>query len=115
MATMLFVYNLFTKPGQHLPGFGSVDVRDTARAHIGVVLAPPSAAPRKRVISAPPHGLVESELFDLIREKRPEVGKRLIGGENVKYEFDRYDIDFKEVEEWTGMKKEDFHTTEQVC
>lgn len=110
------VHRLFKKGGEHLPGFGFVDVRDTARAHVGASLkSPESSSTKKRAILVSPDGLVESQLFALIREKRPEVGKRLIEGKGVETPFDRYDIDFGVVEGLTGLKKADFHTTEQVC
>lgn len=111
------VYALFTPPGAHLLSIGFVDVRDTARAHIGAALTStvPGGAIRKRAILASPGGLVESKLFDLIREKRPIVGERLAGGDNIVSPVETLDLDYEQIERFTGLKKSDYHTTEQVC
>ncbi|KJA20052.1 hypothetical protein HYPSUDRAFT_189259 [Hypholoma sublateritium FD-334 SS-4] len=116
LSTNLFIYNLITPPGQHLPGAGSIDVRDAARAHIGALGNDATAAPgaRKRAILASPHGLVERYLFELYRKERPAVAGRMIAGEGVVPVFDRYDLDFAEIESFTGMKKSDYHTMEQT-
>ena len=115
LSTNLFIYNLVTPPGQHLPGLTFIDVRDAARAHVGALSnAPAAPGVRKRAILTSPHGLNEREVLDMYRKERPEVSERIVGGQGVVHEFDRYDLDFAEVESFTGMKKSDYHTTEQV-
>lgn len=90
-------------------------MRDAARAHVGALSnAPAAAGVRKRAILTSPHGLNERQIFDMYRKERPEVAERLVVGPGVVYEFDRYDLDFAEIESFTGMKKSDYHTTEQV-
>ncbi|KAF9482241.1 NAD(P)-binding protein [Pholiota conissans] len=139
LSTNLTIYNLFTSPGGHLPGFGFTDFRDTARAHVGAALDLGVAGldndtakqqqqqqltpteelwqkKRKRVIVVSPHGLVERDILDVIRKERPQIAERLIAPPEPGSEpkFDRYDADFARVAEVTGLRKEDFHTTEQT-
>ena len=116
LSTNSVIYKLFTPPGAHLPTIGFVDVRDTAKAHVGAALSPtvPNAGTKKRAILASPVGLSESKLFDLIREKRPFVGARLVGGDNFVSPYESLDVDFEEIERVTGLKKSDYHTPEQV-
>ncbi|KAF8198093.1 hypothetical protein BJ912DRAFT_57184 [Pholiota molesta] len=124
LSTNLVVYNLFTAPGAHLPGFGFTDFRDTARAHVGAALAPhtPTATDkdtqgkRKRIITVSPHGLVERAILATIARERPQIAARLIAPPALGSEpkFDRYDADFARVAEVVGMQKGDFHTTEQT-
>ena len=91
-------------------------MRDAARAHVGALDNAATAAPGalKRAILASPHGLVERYLFELYKKERPAVAGRLLNEEGVVPEFDRYDLDFAEIETFTGMKKSDYHTMEQV-
>ena len=67
LSTNLFIYNLVTPPGQHLPGLTFIDVRDAARAHVGALSnAPAVPSVRKRAILTSPHGLNEREVLDMV-------------------------------------------------
>ena len=61
-----------------------------------------------------PDGFVCKDVLELIRRERPELSDRLTKVAAPELSYDRYDIDFARIEEVTGLKKEDFHTTKQV-
>lgn len=114
LSTDIMVYNLLIPTGAYPPGTGYTDFRDVAKAHVGSLRTPSTVQGRKRVLFSSPDGLDFNTVFAALKKARPEVEGRLINLPPPAYPFDRYDIDFERVEEVTGMKKSDFHTTEEV-
>ena len=51
---------------------------------------------------------------DILRA-RPELEERFIQTPPPVLNFERFDIDFGRIEEVLGIKKEDFHTRQEVC
>lgn len=115
LSTDIIMYQLISPTGEWPVSPAYADFRDAARAHIGALNSPPTAeVGRKRVLFSSPHGFKLKEGAELIARKRPEVKDRIIRGNPEELWFDRYDIDFGRLEKITGMKKEDFHTLEEV-
>lgn len=115
LSTDIMIYQFISPTGQWPPRPSYVDFRDAAKAHIGALNSPPTAeVGRKRVLFSSPHGFKYKEGAALIAEKRPEVKERIIQGTPEELWFDRYEIDFGRIEKITGLKKEDFHTIEEV-
>ena len=114
--TSICVYNLIFPTGT-FPAFPvHADVRDAANAHIRALSAAfSSKAKGQRLIVGSPHGIVFKDVVELIRRERPELNDRLITASAPELPFDRLGLDFARVEELIGMKKEDFHTIDQVC
>ena len=115
LSTTLMIYNFLFPTGVYLPRPGYVDFRDAARAHVGALDSKPDKNNRKRIIFSSPFGLTVKHILDIIKKEHPELERRLITAPVPEFPYDRYDIDFERVEEITGMRKEDFHTLEQVC
>ena len=109
------IYNLLFPTGKYLPYHAYVDFRDVAQAHIGALDSKPDTENRKRIIFTSPHGLTHKRVLDIIKKEHPELERRFITAPVPEFEFDKYDIDFERIEEVTGMRKEDFHTLEEVC
>ena len=108
------IYNLLFPTGVYLPRFGYVDFRDVARAHVGALNSKPDKK-IKRIMVASPHGLTIKRVLDIIKKEHPELERRFITAPLIDFPFDRLDVEFERVEEITGMRKEDFHTLEEVC
>ena len=109
------IYNLLFPTGVYLPHSGYVDFRDAARAHVGALDSKPDKNNRKRIILPSPHGLTLKHVLDIIKKEHPELEQRFITAPAPEFSPDRYHADFERVEEVTGMRKEDFHTLEEVC
>lgn len=62
-----------------------------------------------------PHGFTFAGVKADILSARPELEERFIKTPPPVLTFDRYDVDFARIEEVLGIKKEDFHTRQQVC
>ncbi|KAH9484972.1 Putative uncharacterized oxidoreductase [Psilocybe cubensis] len=114
LSSDIMVYSLLIPTGVYPPGPGYADFRDVAKAHVGALRTPPTVEGRKRIIFSTPDGLDFNTVFATLKKARPELEGRLINQPPPVYPFDRYDIDFDRVEEVTGMKKSDFHTTEET-
>ncbi|PPQ90567.1 hypothetical protein CVT25_015881 [Psilocybe cyanescens] len=114
LSTDMMVYTLLSPTGAYPPSVGYADFRDVAKVHVGALRTPPTVQGRKRVLLSSPDGLDFKAIFDAIKKARPEVEGRLTKLPPPLYPFDRYDIDFERVEEVTGVKKADFHTTEET-
>ena len=61
-----------------------------------------------------PHGLTNERVLDIIKKNHPELDHRLITGPGPVFSVDRWGADFARIEEVTGMRKQDFHTLEEV-
>ena len=109
------IYNLLFPTGEYLPIPDYVDVRDVARAHVGALNSKPDEDNRKRILVASPHGLTLKHILDIIKKEHPELERRFITAPAPEFPYDRVDIDFERTKEITGMRKEDFHTLEEVC
>lgn len=108
------VYSLLFPNGAHLPNLSYIDVRDVARAHVGALDSKPDKKDRKRVLMFSPHALTPKLALDIIKQEHPELEPRLLTAPPPEFPFDKYDIDFERIKEITGIRKEDFHTLEQV-
>jgi len=110
------VYNIISPNGKYPPRPAYVDFRDLAAAHIRAATYTPEKAisGRKRVLFASPHGLVFKELVERLKKARPAIAGRIAKGPIPEFDYDRYDLDFERIEEVIGMKKEDFHTADEV-
>lgn len=62
-----------------------------------------------------PHGLTFKRVLEIIKKAHPELEDRFAKAPVPEFEFDKYNADFTRIEEVTGMRKEDFHTLEEVC
>ena len=60
------------------------------------------------------HGLTLKNVLDIIKE-RPEFERRFITAPVPEFPYHRLDVEFERLEEITGIRKEDFHTLEEVC
>ena len=109
------IYNLLFPTGVYLPNAGHVDFRDVARAHIGALDSKPDKSARKRIIVASPYGLGNQQVLDIIKKEHPELEHRFITAPVPEFSSAKLDADFERLEEATGLRKEDFHTLEQVC
>ena len=109
------IYNLLFPTGVYLPYPGHVDFRDVARAHIGALNSNPDKKNRKRILIASPHGLTLKHVLDIIKKEHPELERRFITAPVPEFPYYTLDLDFERLEEITGMRKEDFHTLEEVC
>ena len=115
LSTNLVIYNLLSPTGHYLPVPGYVDFRDVARAHVGALNNKPDKN-RKRVVIASPHGLTDKHVLDIIKKEHPELERRFITAPVPELPCaDRVDVEFERFQEVTGMRKEDFHTLEEVC
>ena len=115
LSTTLMIYNLLFPTGVYLPRPDYVDFRDVAQAHIGALDNKPDKKDRKRVVVASPHGLKLEHVLEIIKKKHPELEHRFIKAPVPEFPYDRPDVDFEKIKELTGMRKEDFHTLEEVC
>ena len=101
--------------GTYLPRPAYVDFRDAARAHVGALDSKPDKNNRKRILLPSPYGLTIKHILDIIKKEHPELERRFPTAPVPEFPYDRYDVDFERVEEVTGIRKEDFHTLEEVC
>ena len=115
LSTTLMIYSLLFPNGVYLPLPDYVDFRDAARAHVGALNSKPDKNNRKRVVFTSPHGLTLEHVLDIIKKEHPELERRLITAPAPGFTYDRLDVDFERIKEITGMRKEDFHTLEEVC
>ena len=109
------IYNLLFPTGVYLPRSVYVDFRDVARAHVGALDNKPDKNNRKRIVLPSPHGMTLKHVLDIIKKEHPELERRFITAPVPEFPFDRADVDFERIKEFTGMSKEDFHTLEEVC
>ena len=109
------IYNLLFPTGVYFPRPGYVDFRDAARAHVGALISKPNKNNRKRILVASPHGLTIKRVLDIIKKEHPELERRFITAPVPEFPYHRLDVEFERLEEITGMRKEDFHTLEEVC
>ena len=109
------IYNLLFPSGIYLRAPEYVDFRDVARAHIGALKNKPDKNNRKRVVIASPHGMTLKHVLDIIKTDHPELVRRFITKPVLEFPYDRLDLEFERIKEITGMRKEDFHTLEEVC
>ena len=114
LSTTLMIYNLLFPTGVYLSLPDYIDFRDIARAHVGALNNKPDKNNRKRVVVASPHGLTLKHVLDIIRKEHPELERRFITAPVPEFPYDRIDIEFERIKEITGMRKEDFHTLEEV-
>ena len=109
------IYNLLFPTGVYLPSAGYIDFRDAARAHVGALDSKPDKNARKRIISSSPYGVSVKQVLDIIKKEHPELEHRFITAPVPDDPPIKYDTGLKRLEEVTGMRKEDFHTLEEVC
>jgi nucleoside-diphosphate-sugar epimerase len=109
------IYNLLFPTGVYMPRPDYVDFRDVARAHIGALNSKPDKNNRKRIVVTSPHGMTHKQVLDLIKKEHPELERRFISSPAPEFQHQRLDADFERIKEITGMRKEDFHTLEEVC
>ena len=109
------IYNLLFPTGVYLPRPDYVDFRDVARAHVGALDNKPDKNNRKRVVFASPHGVTLKHVLDIIKKEHPELERRFITAPVPEFPYYRPDVEFERIKEITGMRKEDFHTLEEVC
>ena len=109
------IYNLLFPTGVYLPHPGYVDFRDVARAHIGALKSKPDKNKRKRIAVASPHALTMNHALDIIKKEHPELEYRFITAPVPEFPYYKLDVEFERLREITGMRKEDFHTLEEVC
>ena len=109
------IYNLLFPTGDFLPRPDYADFRDVARAHVGALNNKPDKNNRKRIVIASPQGLTIEHVLDIIKKEHPELERRFIKAPVPKFPYDGLDIEFERIKEITGMRKEDFHTLEEVC
>ena len=114
ISTTLIIYNLLFPTGGYPLDSAYIDFRDCARAHVGALDSKPDKNNKKRIIFSSPHGLTFEKVFDIIKKAHPELESRLATAPPAQFPFDRNNCDFKRIEEVTGMRKEDFHTLEEV-
>lgn len=114
LSTNLMLYNLLFPTGVYPSAPGYVDIRDTAKAHIGALDSKPDKN-RKRFVFGSPHGLGFQKVLDIIKKEHPELERRFITKPIPEFPYDRFDVDFERIEEITGMRKQDFQTFEAVC
>ena len=118
LSTALMLYNLLFPTGTYLPtvDYASyIDLRDVARAHVGALDSKPDRNARKRIIISSPYGLANKHVLDIIKKEHPELERRFITAPVPDCPPVGIDVDFERLEEVTGLRKEDFHTLEQVC
>ena len=108
------IYGLLFPNGTYLHGPDYVDVRDAARAHIGALDSKSDKNNRKRIILFSPHPLSVKHVLDIIKKEHPELEHRFIMAPVPEFPHDRYDVDYERIKEITGLRKEDFHTLEEV-
>ena len=109
------IYGLLFPTGTYLAEASYVDVRDAARVHIGALDSKPDKNNRKRIVLSSPHPLTLKHVLDIIKKEHPELEHRLLTAPVPVFPNDRYDLDYERIKEVTGMRKEDFHTLEEVC
>lgn len=109
------LYQFISPTGEFPPRPSYADFRDVAKAHINALNSPPTAdVGRKRVLFSSPDGFKYKKATELIAEKRPEIKDRVNRGTPEELWFDRYELDYGRIEKITGLKKEHFHTIEEV-
>ena len=109
------VYNLLFPTGVYLPRPDYVDFRDVARIHVGALSSKPDKNNRKRILVVSPQGLTNKHALDIIKKEHPELERRFITTPEPEFPYGVLDIDFERIKEITGMRKEDFHSLEEVC
>ena len=109
------IYNLLFPTGVYFPRPDYADFRDVARAHVGALNSKPDKDNRKRIIFVSPHGLTLEHVLDIIKREHPELERRFIATPPPAFPYYSPDVDFERTKEVTGMRKEDFHTLEEVC
>jgi nucleoside-diphosphate-sugar epimerase len=115
LSTTLMIYNLLFPTGVYLSLPDYADFRDVARAHVGALNNKPNRNDRKRIVIASPYGLTLKRVLDIIKKGHPELEHRFITAPAPELPYDRLDVEFERIKEITEMRKEDFHTLEEVC
>ncbi|KAJ7642141.1 hypothetical protein FB45DRAFT_826394 [Roridomyces roridus] len=120
-STNISIYNLLFKSGTPPPQTRYIDVRDVASAHVRALRSAPTArVGKKRILFSSPTGWPIEPTVAFIASERPALEGRMIqlpettASEQAKKEPDVLPIDFARVEEVLGMRKADFHTTEET-
>ncbi|KAJ7187376.1 hypothetical protein C8R46DRAFT_1059584 [Mycena filopes] len=115
ISTNKLIYNFLFKDGP-FPGMTHyVDVRDAALAHVLALDSPPTAeVGRKRIIFSAPTGWPFQQTLNFIARERPALKERLTTVTPPVLPSDAMPISFERIEEVLGMKKADFHTTEET-
>ena len=108
------IYNLLFPTGVYLPLPDYVDYRDVARAHVGALNNKSDKNNKKRIAIASPHGLTLNHVLDTIKQEHPELERRFITAPVPEFSYSKLDVEFERIKELTGMRKEDFHTLEEV-
>ena len=114
LSSTLMIYNLLFHTGVY-PSPAYVDFRDVARAHIGALNSKPDENNRKRILITSPHALTINHVLDIIKKEHPELEQRFITAPVPELPYNKFDVEFERLGEVTGMRKEDFHTLEEVC
>ena len=109
------IYNLLFPTGDYMPRPEYADFRDIARAHVGALNTKPDRKNRKRVLVVSPHNIKLKHVMEIIKKEHPELERRFTTKPEPKFPYDAIDIDYERIKEVTGMRKEDFHTLEEVC
>ena len=109
------IYNLLFPAGAYPHNRDYVDFRDAARAHVGALDNKPDKNNRKRIVITSPHGMTLKHVLDIIKKEHPELERRFVTAPVPELPYYKPDIEFERVKEVTGMRKEDFHTLEEVC
>ena len=109
------IYNLLFPTGVYLPRPDYVDFRDVARIHVGALSSKPDKNNRKSILIVSPHVLTHKHVLDIIKKEHPELDRRFITTPVPEFPYYSPDVDFERIKEVTGMRKEDFHTLEEVC
>ena len=54
-------------------------------------------------------------VLDIIKKEHLELERRFMTAHVPEFPHDRLDVKFERLKEITGIRKEDFHTLEEVC
>jgi nucleoside-diphosphate-sugar epimerase len=113
LSSNLYIYHILTKNGRAFPTYpGYADVRDVARIHVeALTAAPESSVGRKRLPIASHYGTDYKQAVQFVADAHPELRDRLVDANTApKFPVDRIPVDFKRVEEVTGVKVTSYHT-----
>ena len=103
--------------GDYLPIPDYVDFRDVARAHVGALNSKPDKNNRERILFLSPHvtETTNKHVLDIIKKEHPELERRLISSPVPEFPDYKLVADYERIKEVTGIRKENFHTLEEVC
>ncbi|KAF5349859.1 hypothetical protein D9758_014041 [Tetrapyrgos nigripes] len=111
-----FIYPFIFPDAKYPPLILWTDVRDLAKAHVNALFdAPPtSSIGRKRILFGNPHEVDNKDVLEILAAKRPQLKDRLNKGEPPVATLKKLPLDWKRVEEVTGLKPADLRTVEQT-